>query len=235
MEDMAAVGEAITQGYSSLQQPKVPAPPVFKGQQESVHIEVFFAHFEIFCNHVYRDDQNAWLQVLPDYLAGEPKNLSLVFGLEPNYAQVKQKLVEKYRRASRLGDGEIQNIFHATRKPDESYEMFAIRSHVLAAQWRDATDSNRHAIVRAPFLDILEPVMRQRVNTQFGHETTAVEFQRIADFVSNPEILQQDKAVAKAAAIPPIETATGTSAEIKVTPVEITLHKPRWSTTQNRC
>ena len=97
---------------------------------------------------------------------------------------------------------------------------------MLAGQWRDATDSNRQAIVRARFLDILEPVMRQRVNTQFGHETMAVEFQRIVDYVSNLETLQHDKAVAKAAAIPRIETATGTSAEITVTSVEITHEKP---------
>ena len=92
---------------------------------------------------------------------------------------------------------------------------------MLAAQWRDATDSNRQAIVRARFLDILEPVMRQRVNTQFGNETMAVEFQRIVDFVSNLDTLQHDKSAAKAAAILPVEIATGTATEITVTPVEI--------------
>ena len=68
--------------------------------------------------------------------------------------------------------------------------------------------------------------MCQRVNTQFGHETMAIEFQRFVDFVSNLETLQHNKAVAKAAAIPPIETATGPSAEITVMPVEITHEKP---------
>ena len=153
------------------------------------------------------------------------KSLALAFGLEANYDTVKQKLVEKYRRASRLDDGELQNIFHATRKPDKSYKIFAIRLPVLAAQWRDATDSNHQAIVWARFLYILEPVMLQRVNTQFGHKTFAVELQRIVDFVSILETLQHDKAVTKAAAIPPVETAMGTSTEITVMAVEITHEK----------
>ena len=59
-----------------------------------------------------------------------------------------------------------------------TYEIFAIRLQVLTAQWRDATDSNHQAIVRARILDILEPVMHQRVNTQFGHETMAVELRQ---------------------------------------------------------
>ena len=61
------------------------------------------------------------MQVLPDYLTGELKSLALALGLEANYDTVKQKLVEKYRRESRLDDCEIQNLFHATRKPGESY------------------------------------------------------------------------------------------------------------------
>ena len=91
---MAAVVEAITQRFSGLKQPKVPAPPVFRGQQESVHIEVFFAHFEKYCNHVYKEDQKAWVQVLPDYSTGEPKSLALAFGLEANYDSVRQTLVK---------------------------------------------------------------------------------------------------------------------------------------------
>ena len=67
---MAAVVEAITQGFSSLKQPKARDPPVFQGQQESVNIKILFAHFEKYCNHVYKEDQKAWVQVLPDYLTG---------------------------------------------------------------------------------------------------------------------------------------------------------------------
>ena len=141
MVDMTSVVKAITQGFSSLKQPKVPAPPLFNGQQESVHIEIFFAHFEKYCTHLSKEDlHKAWVQVLPDYLIGEPKSLALAFGLEANYNTLKQKLVNKYRRASRLDDGELQNIFHATRKPGESYKIFAIRLQVLAIQWRDATE-----------------------------------------------------------------------------------------------
>ena len=68
--------------------------------------------------------------------------------------------------------------------------------------------------------------MGQRVNTQFGHETLAIEFQRIVDSVSNQETLQHAKAVAKAAAIPPVDTTTGMSTEMTVTAVEITHEKP---------
>ena len=196
-----------------------------------MHIEVFFAHFEKYCNHVYKEDQKAWVQVLPDYLTGEPKSLVLAFGLEANYDAVKQKLVEKYRRASRLDDCEFQYIFHAIRKPGKSHKIFTIRLKVLAAQWRDAMDSNCQAIVRAQFLDILETVMHQRVNTRIGYETLAIEFQRIVE--SNLETLQHDKAGAKAAAIPPVETTMEMSTEITVTPVEITHEKPRGAHPKN--
>ena len=107
------------------------------------------------------------------------------------------------------------NIFHATKKPGESYEIFAVRLQVLASQWRAATDGNRQAVVRARFLDILEPAARQKVNIQFGHEAVAVEFQRIVDFVSTLEAVQRSKATAKATAIPPREVATETGQLLK--------------------
>ena len=83
-----------------------------------MHIEIFFAHFEKYCNHINKEDQKAWVQVLPDYLTGEPKRLALEFCLEANYDSVKQKLVEKYRRASRFDDGD--------------FEIFSMRSESLA-------------------------------------------------------------------------------------------------------
>ena len=79
-------------------------------------------------------------------------------GSTANYDTVKQKLVTEYQQVSRLEDSDLQNIFHATKKPGESYEIFAVRLQVLVGQWRDATDGNRQALVRARFLDILEPV-----------------------------------------------------------------------------
>ena len=62
-----------------------------------MHIEIFFAHFEKYCTRMYEEDHKAWVQVLPDYLAGEPKSLALAFGLEANYNTVKEKLVDKYQ------------------------------------------------------------------------------------------------------------------------------------------
>ena len=114
MADMTEVVEAITQGFISLKQPKVPAPPVFKGQQEGVRIDNLFTNFEKFCMNLYKEDREAWIQVLPEYLEGEAKSLALAFVLNANYDIVKQKLVTKYRDVSRLDDGELQNIFHAT-------------------------------------------------------------------------------------------------------------------------
>ena len=220
MADMTEVVEAITQGFISLKQPKVPAPPVFKGQQEGVCIDSFFTRFEKFCKSLYKEDQDAWVQVLPEYLEGEAKSLALSFGSTANYDTVKQKLVTKYRQVSRLEDGDLQNIFHATKKPGESYEIFEVRLQVLASQWQDATDGNRQALVRARFLDILEPASRQKVNIQFGHEAGVVEFQKIVDFVSTLEAVQRSKAAAKAATIPPREVVTEMATKVAVPPVD---------------
>ena len=219
MVDMMEVVEAITQGFISPKQPKVPAPPVFKGQQEGVCIDSFFTKFEKFCKSLYKEDKDAWVQVLPEYLEGEAKILAPAFGSTANYT-VKQKLATKYQQVSRLEDGDLQNIFHATKKPGESYEIFAVWLQDLASQWRDTTDGNRQALVRARFLDILELAARQKVNIQFRHEARVVEFQKIVDFVSTLEAIQQSKAVAKAAAIPPREVATERATKVTVAPVD---------------
>ena len=81
MVDMTQVVKAITQGFISLKQPKVPAPPVFKGQQECISIDSFFTNFEMFCMNLYKEDREAWVQVLLEYLAGEAKSLDLAFSL----------------------------------------------------------------------------------------------------------------------------------------------------------
>ena len=81
MADMTEVVEAITLEFISRKQPKVPAPPMFKGQQEGACIDSFFTKFEKFCKSLYREDQDTWVQVLPEYLEGDAKSLALAFGL----------------------------------------------------------------------------------------------------------------------------------------------------------
>ena len=64
---------------------RVPPPPVFCDRG---NIRDFFEGFGKYCNAMYREDTASYVQVLPSFLSGEPRNIVLSFGSGADYETV---------------------------------------------------------------------------------------------------------------------------------------------------
>ena len=62
-----------------------------------------------------------------------------------------------------------------------------IRLQVLADCWEAGNDANRTEVIRARFLELLEPSMKTKVQLQFGHTTGLIPLQQIIDFATVAE------------------------------------------------
>ena len=73
---------------------KVPLPEVFSNDRYG-SIENFLVMFERYCISEYGDNQLSWLQALPSFLDGEPRQIVMAFGLDANigYQMDKDRLV----------------------------------------------------------------------------------------------------------------------------------------------
>ena len=60
----------------------VPPPPIYNAERCRYHsIDDFFIYFEAYAEHIYGSNRMAWLQILPDFLMGELKQIVLAHGL----------------------------------------------------------------------------------------------------------------------------------------------------------
>ena len=170
---------------------RVLPPPVYTGFEGSLKIETFITLFENHCRAEYGEITEAWLQVLPQFLTGEGKALVVAFGLTTPYLTVRARLLEKFQNRSRLDHGELADIFSAVKRPDETYEVFVVRLEVLASRWRSASEESRQELVRTRFLELLDPVLKNKVQLHFGYQTALVPLQQIVDFTTTAEAMQQ--------------------------------------------
>ena len=86
--------EILAEAVRSLKPVVVPPPKVFNGTWYH-SISDFIHFFEKYCKAIYVDDQFSWLQVLPDFLAGQYKSIDLSFGISSclEYGTVKAQRV----------------------------------------------------------------------------------------------------------------------------------------------
>ena len=110
---------------------RVPPPEVFSSDRYGT-IENFVCIFERYCLSVYGDRQLSWLQVLPSFLSGEPKQIVLAFGLDANisYKTVIDRLVWELTPTG-LQDQFYKSFCDATKSCSESYACYAIHLEVL--------------------------------------------------------------------------------------------------------
>ena len=62
--------EMLAEAVRSLKPVTISSPKVFDGSLYH-SISDFFHFFEKYCEAIYGDDKFSWLQVLPDFLAGQ--------------------------------------------------------------------------------------------------------------------------------------------------------------------
>ena len=129
--DILSMVNKLENAMLGLNLKKVPPPEIYNENMYGGIEDLFFI-FEKFCLSVYGDDEPSWLQVLPSFLIGEPKQIVLSFGLGRNvdYRRVRDGLVWKLDQSG-LQDRNYQAFRDATKSSSESFSCNSIRLEVL--------------------------------------------------------------------------------------------------------
>ena len=115
MPDLVQVFLSFASAIRSMGKPKVPPPKIC----DSSNYEVvdFFFFFERFATAVYGQDKVSWLQVLPEFLAGNLREIVDSFGINRYYTydHVKEILIKHSKVTSSLGGNKYFDFFRASR------------------------------------------------------------------------------------------------------------------------
>ena len=189
--DLVQVFLSLSNSIRSLrkQKPRVPPPKICDG----VNYEVvdFYFFFERFATAVYGDDKVSWLQVLPDFLSGNLRDIVDSFGINQYYTydQVKEIVIEHSKVTSSLGGSEYFDFFRASRREGETLLCFSIRLLNLARKTPGTTSQFRHLLVRDKLYECLPLEIRNKLDVHYClKEEGDIS---IEDFVGNATILEK--------------------------------------------
>ena len=171
MEAMEQVFTELTDAIRGMNIARTPPPAIFKGIGS---IDDFFRNFEAYCETLYRDQYNSYLQVLPTFLEGEAKEIVRAFGTGANvaYNDVKDKLKTEFKKKT-LGHSKYVEFFSAKRLPNESLVCFSIRLESMAKSIPNTADAQRNIMVKSKFLTSLKPAIAREVNIRYGTDANA--------------------------------------------------------------
>ena len=161
----------------------VPPPYVFNGSQG--YIEDFIFLFERYCLSEYGEDQLSWLQVLPLFLEGEPRDIVVAFGLDSNisYNMVKERLKWELKEIG-LQDRFYLQFCTATKNINESYSCFSIRLEVLLGRVSYLTSDVQRFLVISKFLSCLPQHILDKVTIEVALQSN-VTIRQLVTLVKN--------------------------------------------------
>ena len=167
LPDLASVFLSFSSAIRSMGKPKVPPPRICDGL--NYDIEDFYFFFERFAGSVYGDDQVSWLQVLPEFLAGNPKDIVEAFGTNRfnSYDGVKDILMKHSKPTCSLGSNEYFDFFGLSRKDGETLLCFSLRLHTSARKIPGQNTATRHALVRDKLWKSLSEQIRVPLDIKF--------------------------------------------------------------------
>ena len=87
-----AQGDRVAQFVAGLVKTKIPPPVKFAGDRGAISVGAFFVAFERFSTREYGVDPISWMQVLPQYMEWEAREMVNAFGHEAKYEVVKQRM-----------------------------------------------------------------------------------------------------------------------------------------------
>ena len=165
----------------------VPLPYVFNGSQG--YIEDFIFLFERYCLSEYGEDQLSWLQVLPSFLEGEPRDIVVAFGLDSNisYSMVKERLKWELKEIG-LQDRFYKEFCSATKNINESYSCFSIRLEVLLGRVSHLTSDVRRFLVISKFLSCLPQDILDKVTIEVALQSN-VTIRQLVTLVKSVQIV----------------------------------------------
>ena len=185
---------------------RVPPPLIFNG---SSCVEIFFKQFEAHCIAIYGENYDAWLQVLPSFTDGEPRNIVQSFGMgnTVTYTLVKERLLTECKRRT-FGTNAITDFYGAIRRAGETLVCYSIRLQSLADMITDAPAAHKDLMVKTKFVNGLKPSTVTQISIRYG--SVDVEFEEI---VRLAQLLEDRPCVAPSSdQIPPATSVTPVSA-----------------------
>ena len=230
--DLASVFLSFSSAIRSMGKPKVPPPRICDGLNYDVADFYFF--FERFAGSVYGDDQISWLQVLPEFLAGNPKDIVEAFGTSRSnsYDRVKDIVLKHSRPTSPLCGNEYLDFFATSRKDGESLLCFSLRLHTRARKIPGTTSSMRHALVRDKLLKSLSQEIRNQLDVKF---CLASEIS-VEEIVGNATIFERTNLTLSppSAVTPPPSPAPAPLPVVPYSPPSLSVHSCRIHTRSRR-
>lgn len=214
------VGE-LTEAIRNMRVDRVPPPASFTG---GTGIDTFLVAFEKYALAVYKNDTNSWLQVLPAFMEGEARAIVNAFGMEADYAIVKQRLIEEFTKRTTLSSNEFADFFSASRHIGESLVCFSIRLETMARKVSSASTTSMDMMVRSKFLSAISPSILQQMNVQLGHQEDAT----LSQLVKLATILESQQPSWGPKAVPLSVTAVADISPIGGRSASQELHVCKW-------
>ena len=187
MAEMNELLENLTGALERLGAARVPPPMQYNGTSD---VGVFFEAFENYCESVYGNQQGSWLQILPTFMGGEPRNIVNAFGAGPQvtYTAVKERLILEMQRGS-LGRNSLTDVLTCKRRVNESLLCYSIRLQTLAGNVADLPEAQKNMVVKTKFVSILQPSTVTQISIRYGGEanTTIDQMVRLAELLENRE------------------------------------------------
>ena len=171
-ESLIDILELLAEAIGKSNQSPVPVPKSY-GFCASIYgsIEDFFYFYERYCESIYGSDTVSWLQVLPDFLTGEAKNIVEAYGMYKNnkYSDVKIRLIAASSNPAILFCG-LTRFFGLKRKPGETITCFCIGLEAAVNQTEVTSRELKHLMIQNKILESLDSCTLEQVKRKFGSE-----------------------------------------------------------------
>ena len=136
----------------------VPPPHTYNtGNSIYQSVDDFFFFYEIYAARYYGPNKYAWLQILPDFLTGDVKEVvtRCGLGIHVYYDEVKRQVIGEVKQAVGLKRWH-DNFQLLQRDANESVTNFMLRLEDKVASGPELSEPVKHELVRAKFLWALE-------------------------------------------------------------------------------
>ena len=144
-----------------------PVPTIFNGSSDAHGAELFFTQFESYATSLYGIETAVHLQILPNFLDGEPKEIALAYGPSAEYVTVKQRIISEQSRRFSLESNPLTEFFAMKRRPGESLVVLSIRLETALNRIQHLNPDGRKSILHSKLLSLMHPEVVKRIDIQF--------------------------------------------------------------------
>ena len=123
------IASSIVAGLQDMAAQNVPPPAVCSQLVEVPH---FFQAFERYASSLYKDDQQSWVQILPNYVGGDVLQIIKAFGYDCNYDHMKDRILKDFVKLKEISGQSYIDLLNLKKRDNESLRCFSIRLEKLA-------------------------------------------------------------------------------------------------------